>query len=148
MWNKWWHLRRKESFGVTVSGSIENKWLKISLNVEVTISSSVFGIAHSTYSEETCVTLQSKSRSWSGTKKALRDLAKKKVSLKRKRQIIQKGVFSAPLRSAVVPAIASLMKEKHNTDEGKHNTATTTRQGRDRFGQANEWSSLPHRPLN
>jgi len=27
-------------------------------------------------------------------KKALRDLAKKKVSLKRKRQIIQKGVFS------------------------------------------------------
>jgi len=42
-------------------------------------------------------------------KKALRDLAKKKVSLKRKRQIIQKGGFLAPLLSAVVPAIASLL---------------------------------------
>jgi len=42
-------------------------------------------------------------------KKALRDLAKKKVSLKRKRQIIQNGSFLAPLLSAVIPAIASLL---------------------------------------
>ena len=41
--------------------------------------------------------------------KALRDLAKKKVSFKRKQQIIQKGGFLAPLLSAVIPAIVSLL---------------------------------------
>jgi len=34
---------------------------------------------------------------------------KEKVSLKRKRQIIQKGGFLAPLLSVVIPAIASLL---------------------------------------
>jgi len=42
-------------------------------------------------------------------KKALRDIAKKKVRLKRKRKIIQTGGFLAPLLSAVVPAIMSLL---------------------------------------
>jgi len=42
-------------------------------------------------------------------KKALRDIAKKKVSLKRKRKIIQTGGFLAPLLSAVVPANMSLL---------------------------------------
>jgi len=42
-------------------------------------------------------------------KKALRDLAKKKVGLKRKRHIMQKGGFLAPLLSAAIPAIASLL---------------------------------------
>jgi len=42
-------------------------------------------------------------------KKILCDLAKKKVSFKRKRQIMQKGGFLAQLLSAVIPAIASLL---------------------------------------
>jgi len=41
-------------------------------------------------------------------KKAFRNVAKKKVSLKRKRKIIQIGGLLAPLLSAVVPAILSL----------------------------------------
>jgi len=43
------------------------------------------------------------------TQKALRDLAKENVSRKRKWQINQKGVFLAPLLSAVIPTIASLL---------------------------------------
>jgi len=42
-------------------------------------------------------------------KKALRDISKKKVSLKRKRKIIQTGAFLAPLLLAVVPAILNLL---------------------------------------
>jgi len=57
-----------------------------------------------------CVTPKQKSK-LKRHKKALRDLAKKKVSLKRKRQIIQKGSFLAPLLSAVIPAIASLLTD-------------------------------------
>jgi len=41
--------------------------------------------------------------------KSFADLAKKNVSLKRKRQIFQKGVSLAALLSAVIPAIASLL---------------------------------------
>jgi len=55
--------------------------LKISLKVQVTTSSSVFAIARSTYWKEMCVSPKQKSK-LKRHKKALRDLAKKKVSLK------------------------------------------------------------------
>jgi len=74
-WRRGWTVtHRRSNF---FPGRIK-RWLRISLKVQVTTSSSVCAIARSTHSKETCVSLQSKSRSWSGTKKLCRSCKEKR----------------------------------------------------------------------
>ena len=74
----------------------------------MTIWSNVFAIARSTYSKETCVSFQSVSRSWSDTKKLCEILQRKKSVSNVSGRSFRK-VFLAPLLSAVIPAIPSLL---------------------------------------
>jgi len=65
---------------------------KMAKNIRATISTSVFAIARSTYSEEACVSLQSISRNRSGTAK-LCEIWQRINCLKLKRKMIQNGGF-------------------------------------------------------
>jgi len=164
-WEQWRHgwtvTHRRSNF---FPGRIK-RWLKISLKVQVTTSSSVFATARSTYSKETCVSRQSKSRSLSGTKKLCEILQRKKSASNVSGRSFRKVVFwyhCCQLLSQPPPACWLVFRDdngeckendagwpvRSGQHEGKQYSATASRQGRVRLGHANERSSRSHRPIN
>ena len=149
-WEQWRHgwtatHRRSNFFPARIK-----RWLKISLKVQVT-TSSVFPIARSNVLKgNVCVSPKQKSK-LTRHKKALRDLAKKKV-----------WHHCCQLLSRPSPVCWLFFRDdngeckengagwpaRSDQRERKQYSATTTRQGRIRLGHANERRSRSHRSIN